>query len=256
MEILSPFHGFILKYGPRIVIAVIVLIIGYFFVKLLKTVTVKSIEHSKIDSSVASFLKPLFISLSYFILLMIVLTIAGIPSSYFAGLIIGIGTALGFSLRDQIKTLSSGIIILVTRSYKVKDTITVGQFSGTVTEIRLFQTHLKTADNLEIIMNNGTILSSPLTILNKNDTQRLDIIISVSYENDIQKVKELLQKITNESEYVLKDPKPLVALNELVKNSASFLVRIWTKRVNSQQTKFSINEQIKLVFDKEKVSML
>jgi small conductance mechanosensitive channel len=255
MEVVSQFQDFFTNYSARIAIAALVLFIGYFLVKILKTVTIKAIEHSKIDSSVTTFLKSLFGLLYYLILLMLVLTIAGIPSSYFAGLIIGFGTALGFSLRDQVKTLSNGIIILVTKPFKVKDAITAGQYSGTVTEIKLFHTHLKTFDNLDIIISNGSILNSGLIILNANDTRRQDLIIGVSYDDDILKVKKLLQKIIDKCEYVLKEPIPLIELNEFSDSSVNFLIRIWVERVNFQKAKFSINEQVKLIFDKENVSI-
>ena len=255
MEITLQFKDFFLNYSARIAIAILVLFIGYFLVKVLKAVTIKSIERLRIDSSVATFLKSLFGLLYYLVLLMLVLTIAGIPSSYFAGLIIGFGTALGFSLRDQIKTLSNGIIILVTRPFKVEDAITAGQYSGTVTEIRLFHTHLKTFDNLDIIISNGSILNSGITVLNANDTRRQDLIIGISYEDDIMKVKKLLQIIIEKCEYVLKEPTPLIELNEFADSSVNFLIRIWVERVNFQKAKFSINEQVKLVFDKEKISI-
>ena len=255
MEILIQLREFIVIYGARIVISILAFIIGYIVIKFLKVLTKKIIERSRFDSSIGSFLQSLLGLVYLFILLMLVLTIAGVPSSYFAGLIIGFGTALGFSLRDQIKTLSNGIIILIAKPFKIGDAITVGQYSGTVTEIRLFHILIKTFDNLDVIISNGSILSSGITILNANDTRRQDITIGVSYDDDIKKVKSLLQGIIDNCDLVLKEPQPLIALNEFADSSVNFLVRFWVERANFMNAKIEINEQIKLTFDKENISI-
>ena len=255
MYIITQLENFFGAYGARFIIAVVILIIGFFIVKILKKLIKGILSKVKIDGTLKSFLNSTLNSLLYFILVIIVLTVAGVPSSYFAGLIIGLGTALGFALRDEFKTISNGIIILLTKPFRVGDAICVNNIYGTVKDIQLFQTTLKTFDNLEIHLSNGSMLSNGITVLNSDEPRRQDITIGVSYDDDIAKVKKILNSLIEKNEFVLKDPAPMIALNELADSSVNFLIRIWTERPNFLAAKFKILEDVKITLDKEGITI-
>jgi small conductance mechanosensitive channel len=255
MYIITQLEKFAGAYGARFIIAVVIFIVGIFIVKILKKIKKTILSKLSLDETLKSFLNSTLNSLLYFILGIIVLTVAGVPSSYFAGLIIGLGTALGFALRDEFKTISNGIIILLTKPFRVGDAICVNNIYGTVRDIKLFQTTLRTFDNLEIHLSNGSMLSNGITILNSEEPRRQDITIGVSYDDDVTKVKKLLDKIIEDNEFVLKDPAPMIALNELADSSVNFLIRIWTERPNFLAAKFKILEDVKITLDKEGITI-
>ena len=242
-------------YLARIAIAVFALLIGYLIVKTCKALTFKILERVKIDATLLAFLKSL-ISMSYYILMFIlVLTIAGVPSTYFAGMLVGLGTAIGFGLKDEFKTVSNGIIILITKPFRIGDTIQIKGYTGTVIDIQLFQTVLRTADNLNIVLNNGLVTTNGIVNLSDNETRRQDIIISVSYDDDITKVKNALENIVKQSKFILHKPEPVITISEYSETSINFLVRVWVHRSDFENAKFSINEQIKTAFDKAQISI-
>jgi len=255
MYIITQLEKFVGAYGARFIMALLILVVGIFIVKILKKVKNTILFKLHIDETLKSFLNSTLNALLYFVLGIIVLTVAGVPSSYFAGLIIGFGTALGFALRDEFKTVSNGIIILLTKPFRVGDAICVNNTYGTVREIKLFQTTLRTFDNLEIHLSNGSMLSNGITILNSDEPRRQDITIGVSYDDDVTKVKKLLDNIIKNNEFVLKDPAPMIALNELADSSVNFLIRVWTERPNFLAAKFKILEDAKVIFDKEGISI-
>ena len=243
------------SYSTRIAIAVFALLFGYILVKTLKAFTFKVLEQLKIDQTLISFLKSL-LGMSYYILLFIlVFTIAGIPSTYFAGMLVGLGTAIGFGLKDEFKAISNGIIILITKPFRIGDTIQVNGYTGTVIDIQLFLTVLRTTDNLNIALNNGLITTNGIVNFSDNEIRRQDIIISVSYDDDIAKVKSALKNVVEQSKFVLPKPEPLITINEYSENSINFLIRIWANRLDTENARFSINEQIKAAFDQAQISV-
>ena len=256
MHVLSQMESITGSYGARIVLALIILFIGLFAAKFIKKIKDKILLNLSIDETIRSFIISVTNALLYFVLIIIVLTAAGVPSSYFAGLIIGLGTTIGFALKDEFKTVSNGIIILMTKPFKVGDAIKISSdISGVVAEIKLFQTTLKTFDNLIIHVNNGTMLNAGITIFNGTEPRRQDIIISVSYEDDVKKVKSVLTEIVKNNELILKEPEPLIALTEMADSSINFLVRFWTERPNFFSAKFQVLEEVKVTFDKEGISI-
>lgn len=259
MDFLQQFDGQLSyitsEYVIRIGIALVALLIGYIAVKVIKAVTFKVMTKLKMDDTLQSFLKSASVLVYYIILFMIVLTIAGVPSTYFAGILVGLGTAVGFGLRDEFKTVSNGIIILTTKPFKVGDAIKLGEHVGSVIEIKLFHTEIRTFDNLNVIISNGNITSSGIVKLSDNDTRRQDIMIDVSYGDDITKVKSVLTRIIENSPLVLKEPVPLIALSSYEGSSIRFMLRIWSLRTELLNTKFSIYEEVKREFDKEGITI-
>ena len=254
-EFIGQFDAIASTYIIRIGLAVIALGIGYFIVKVIIASTFKVMEKLKIDDTLQSFLKSLTSLLYYIILFMIVLTIAGVPSTYFAGMLVGLGTAIGFGLRDEFKTVSNGIIILMTKPFKVGDEIKIGDYSGKVLDIQLFQTVIKGYDNLNVVINNAVVLSNGIVKLTDNKVKRQELFIDVSYEDDMVKVKRVLTDIVRSNPFVLQTPEPLVAMASYEESSINFILRIWSKTGETEKAKFSIYEEIKMAFDREKITM-
>lgn len=256
----SQFESIASLYAIRIVIALVVLLIGYFIIKLSTGFIFRMMEKLKVDSTLESFLKSTSALLTYIVLFMIVLTIAGVPSTYFAGILVGLGTAIGFGLKDELKTVANGIIILVAKPFKVGDEISISidftgkEYCGKVIDIQLFQTIIKTYDDLRVVLNNANIISTGIVKLSDNRTSRQEIIITTPLTEDIVKVKRVLSKILEVEPLVLQIPKPLVAMSSYEESSINFIMRFWTKQGDHEKATFSVNESVKISFDKENIS--
>ncbi len=255
MDFLTQMDTLAYSYLTRIAIAVFALLIGFLLVKTIKALTFRVLGRLKIDATLLAFLKSL-LGMSYYICMFIlVLTIAGVPSTYFAGVLVGLGTAIGFGLKDEFKAISNGIIILITRPFKLGDIIQVNGYKGTVIDIQLFQTVLKTPENLNVVFNNGLITANGIVNLSDNGTVRQDIIISVSYDDDIAKVKNALKNIVEKSKFVLQTPEPVITVSEYSETSTKFLIRVWSNHLDTENAKFSVHEQIKTAFDNAHISI-
>lgn len=255
MDFLLQIDKLAYSYLTRIVIAVFALLVGYLLVKTLKAITSRILGRLKIDATLLAFLKSLSGMSYYTLMFILVLTIAGVPSTYFAGMLVGIGTAIGFGFRDEFKTISNGIIILITRPFRIGDIIQVNGYIGTVVDIQLFQTVLRTVDNLNVIFNNGLITSNGIVNLSNNSIRRQDIIINVSYDDDIAKVKSVLENAVKQSKFVLQKPEPVITISGYSESSISFLIRVWSNYLDTDNAKFAINEQIKIAFDNAQISI-
>ncbi|PPR18235.1 MAG: hypothetical protein CFH43_00540, partial [Proteobacteria bacterium] len=130
------------------------------------------------------------------------------------------------------------------------DFVEIAGESGTVEEINIFNTILKTGDNKTIIIPNASIISKNIVNYTTKPTRRVDLVYGCSYDDDIRKVKKLLEKIVKADDRVLEEPAPVVALMELGDSSINFVVRPWVKREDYWPLKFDLNEKVKLEFDK------
>ena len=254
-EFVGQFDSITSEYVIRISIAIVVLLIGYIAVKVLKAFTFKVMEKLKIDETLQSFLRSVSVMMYYIVMFMIVLTIAGIPSTYFAGMLVGLGTAIGFGLKDEFQTVSNGIIILMTKPFKVGDDIKIGDYSGKVIDIQLFQTVIRTYDNLNVVLNNATIITGSIVKLTDNKIRRQEMIIGVSYEDDMVKIKKVLTMILHTNPLILQTPEVLVAMSSYEESAINFIIRFWTKCGDYEKAKFAVNEAIKVSFDKENISI-
>jgi small conductance mechanosensitive channel len=141
------------------------------------------------------------------------------------------------------------------RPFKVGDFINAGGVSGSVEEISIFNTILKTGDNQTLIVPNGAITSGTITNVNAKPTRRVDLVVGIGYDDDIKKAKEVLNTIITSDERVLVDEGVTVAVSELADSSVNFVVRAWVNTPDYWAVKFDLTENIKLTFDKEGISI-
>lgn len=235
--------------GIRLVAAGAVLFVGFklckWFLKILK----KGKAFSRMDAGVQTFISSL---LNIALKILIVLTAAsilGVPMTNFVALLASAGVAIGASLQGSLSNLAGGIMILVFKPFKVGDYVDTAEGSGTVTEVTILYTILTTPDNRRIVIPNGAISNEAITNYSYHDTRRLDLTFSVSYDADIEQVKNLLLKQANAHNLVLKDPEPFCRLAEHGDFSLNFVLRVWTKRDDYWTVNFDLKESVKKVFD-------
>ncbi len=254
-QIFSDLAGPLASIGTRILFAVLIIVIGRWVVKLLLKIINTALEKTSIEETVRIFVGNLLRTLFMVVVFIAAINQLGIETTSIIAMLGAAGLAIGLALQGSLANFAAGILIVTFRPYKVGDYIQAGSASGTVLDIQIFSTVLKTPDNKVIVIPNGTIMDGSITNYSEQPTRRVDIVASCGYEDDIDKVKQLLTDIINQDDRVLDEPEPLVALSELADNSINFVVRPWVNSSDYFPVYYSLLEQIKKRFDKEGISI-
>lgn len=250
----SELQGLIIIYGQKIILAIIVLVIGLILINHLLKLINKSLDKAKVDKSLHSFLNSI-INISLKILLFITIaSMLGVKMTSFIAILGAAGLAVGLALQGSLSNFAGGVLIILLKPFKVGDFIEGTGHAGTVTEIQVFHTILNTPDNRVIVIPNGNLSNSSVINYSKKDTRRVDLTFGVSYQDDITKVKNVLTRLANEHELILKDPAPVIKLAELGDSSINFILRVWCQSENYWTVHFDLLENVKLEFDKENIS--
>jgi small conductance mechanosensitive channel len=246
----------ILAWGANIIFALIIFVVGKWLVEKITNIVIGMMrKSSKIDETLVSFLK----NIIYYVLLIVVILTAlqqvGVQTTSFLAILGAAGLAVGLALKDSLSNFASGVMIIFFKPFKIGDYVTAGGVSGTVMEIHLFNTEFKTPDNQMILVPNSSITSSSITNVNAHDKRRVDLLVGVSYDDDIKKVKEILTQIVNSHEKVLKEEANKVALSELADSSVNFVVRAWVNTPDYWDVRFDLIESVKLRLDEEGITI-
>jgi len=254
-EILKIVVGFFWTYGPKIIYALLVLIVGFWIANFLKRTIVKKSEKKKSDSSLNHFLSSI-VSISLKILVLItVASMLGIATTSFVAILGAAGLAVGLALQGSLANFAGGVLLLLFKPFKVGDYISSQGFDGTVRKIDIFNTTLTTVDNKTIIIPNGKLSNEAVTNYSAEKLRRVDLKFGVAYDDDIKKTKKILDSIIAKHKLILKDPEPFVRLGELGDSSVNFIVRVWVKNEDYWTVNFDLKESVKIEFDKAKLSI-
>ena len=241
-------------YGIKIVAAAAIFIIGKWLAGRITHILSALLEKQKIDLTLVKFLNNI---LYYVILAAVVVAAAGqlgINTASFLTIIGAASLAIGLALKDSLSNFSSGVMLILFRPFRVGDVITAAGQTGKVEEISIFSTIMSTGDNQRLIIPNGAIANATITNITANPTRRVDLVVGISYDDDISKAKELLQKIVSEDELVLKEPAAAIAVSALGESSVDLVVRPWVKTGDYWTVYFNLTEKIKLSFDENNIS--
>lgn len=237
--------------GKSILLAAIVAVIGYYIVRFINNMVARILERRNVEPTVQTFLKS-FINITLLILLILtVVSTLGVNTTSLAALLASAGLAVGMALSGNLQNLAGGIILLLFKPYKVGDYIEAQGVSGTVKAIQIFHTILTTPDNKELFIPNGALSSGNITNYSKNDLRRVDMVVSVEYGTDTEKVKQVTQELLRSDSRILKDPAPFVAVNELGDNGVFFAIRVWVNGSDYWNVFFDTNERIYNEFNKQ-----
>ena len=176
------------------------------------------------------------------------------PSAQFVAVVGAAGLAVGLALQGSLSNFAAGVLIVLFRPYKVGDYVEAAGISGTIEQVQILTTILKTPDNKQIIVPNGQIMDSIITNYSANDRRRVDLVVGVSYEDDLDKVRKTLEELVAADERILDDPAVTIAVSELADSSVNFIVRPWVKTADYWGVHFDLTEAIKKRFDQEGIS--
>lgn len=245
----------LISYGEKLIISIIVLIIGIKVIKHLEKMIYKALKSSKIDRSLESFLLSIT-KISLKILLFITIaSMLGVEMTSFVAIIGSAGLTVGLALQGSLSNFAGGVLILLLKPFKVGDFVEAAGHAGTVKEIQVFYTVLKTPDNRMITIPNGTLSNSSSINYSAMDTRRVDLTFGVSYEDDINRVKRVLENIAASHELIIKNPKPFIRAAEHGYSSVNFVVRVWCKSEDYWTVHYDLIEIVKIRFDEEGINI-
>lgn len=255
VEFFEKFENTLISFGAQIIIAILILVIGFWLVRYVIKIVDRALTKSSIDISVHRFIKS---GGSFFLKLLVVitaLTVLGVPMTTFIAMISAAGLAIALSVKDSLSNFAAGIIILIFKPFGVGDFIESGDVNGTVLETQILYTILNSLDMKRIIIPNIDLVSSKIINYSANPLRGIRKTIPVSYESDIRKVKSLLLDIVNRNKYVLKDKEILIRLDSLEDSSLDFLIICWTKREDFFTANYEMNEEIVEAFEKANIEI-
>ena len=254
-SIISRVQEWFAFYGFKIVGAIVILVVGRWIAKALRKFVERLMTRSKVESTLISFVGNLtYIALLTFVIIA-ALSQVGIQTTSFIAVIGAAGLAIGLALQGSLANFAAGVLMLIFHPFKAGDYIEGAGVAGTVEHIQIFTTQLKSPDNKTIIVPNAKLTADNIVNYSAKDTRRVDMVIGVSYSDDLQKVRQILEDILSQDSRVLEDPAPTIAVLELGDNSVNFAFRPWVKRDDYWGVYFDLTETVKKRFDAEGVSI-
>lgn len=247
----------LLSFLVQVVVAIIVLLIGSRIIKFLLKLIRKSLDRSKVEAGVVTFLCSLVKYSLYFVLAMIILAQFGVTTSSVVAVLGSAGLTLGLALQGSLSNFAGGVLILLLKPFVVGDYIIDGATGqeGTVSSITIFYTKLLTVDNRMIMIPNGSLSNSSITNVTHMEKRRIDIVIGVSYEADLAKTKQVLSEVAQHEASRLPDEPVDVYVAELADSSVQMGVRVWVKTEDYWPTKWKLTEDIKNALDANDISI-
>ena len=241
--------------GIQLIIALLILIIGFKLVKILEKSLKKEHKLSKIDASVKTFVVSITTIALKVLLFIIAASIVGIPTTSFITILGSAGVAIGLALQGGLSNLAGGLMILIYKPFKVGDYIESNGKEGNVTSITMFYTSLTTLDNKVVQIPNGTLSNNTIVNYSAYPERRLDLQFNVSYDTKIDKVKKVINEVIDKSEYALKDRNNIIRLCKHSDSSLTYAVYVWIKKEDYWNAYFELNENIKEAFDKNNIEI-
>ena len=246
---------FLTIYGIKVIAAIAVFIIGRWVARALTNLVKKVMRKRKVDPTLISFTA----NLAYIGLLIFVIIAAlgqlGIQTTSFIAVIGAAGLAIGLALQGSLSNFAAGFLMIIFRPFNVGDFIEGAGVAGTVEEIQIFTTTLKTPDNKSAIVPNASLTSNNIINWTVKGTRRVDLVMGIGYDDDIDKAKKIMADVVASDERVLKDPEPQIAMIELADSSVNFVVRPWVKAGDYWNVYFDLTEKIKKAFDAQGINI-
>lgn len=242
-------------FGIKLIAAIAVLAIGFKLVKFLMNRLKKSKGMNMLDKGVQTFMLSCLNIVLKVLLLVTAASIIGLPMTSFITILGTAGVAIGLALQGSLSNIAGGVIILMVRPFAVGHYISTTGASGTVTEIGMFYTKLKTPQGLTVIVPNGDIIADTITNYSLNETRMVDLKFTAGYDDDIDKVKEVMNSVALKIENVLPDPAPDIKVTAHKDSAVEYQFRVWCLSDNYRQVYCDAEEYMKKAFDENSISI-
>ncbi|MEL6276399.1 MAG: mechanosensitive ion channel domain-containing protein [Bacteroidota bacterium] len=246
----------ILSYATRVVGAILIIIIGFWIANRLAKVVDSRMKKGNVDDTVRPFFKSLIGTGLKILVLLAAANTVGADVTGFVAILGALAFAIGLALQGTLGHFASGVLLLFFRPYKVGDLVTIGGGeTGTVEELQIFNTILKTLDNKRVIVPNGTVTSNIITNISGQDIIGVELTYGIGYGDDIDKAREIILRVGQECPYILDDPAQGVVVAELADSSVNLATRPFARSEHYWDTFFYMQENVKKAFDAEGINI-
>lgn len=242
-------QALLVHYAVNIVAAVVILVLGLLAAKLVSGTVSRVMRLRNIDLTVSDFLAALVRYAIIAFTIIAVLGRIGVQTTSVIAVIGAAGLAVGLALQGSLSNFAAGVLLVMFRQFRVGEYVDLGGIAGTVTHVQIFSTTLLSPDNKVIVIPNGKVIAGNIINTSREPTRRTDIIVSVSYDAEIAKVKQVLGDIASADERILKDKGIVIRMNAMGASTLDFVVRYWTTNGDSQNVNWDLLEQFKEALD-------
>lgn len=254
-EFFSNLLDSILHALPTLIFAILILIVGLIACKFALWLISKGLDKSKVDLTAAKFIKQCIKIVLYVILLIVVLSMLGIPTTSVITVVGTAGVAIGLALQDSLSNVAGGFILMITKPFKIGDYIIVNGVEGVVAQISIIHTRLDSVSNQAIFIPNGQAVNATVVNNSTNDTRRVDLTFSISYEDDYEKARDILLEVLQSNPKVLKSPEPTVRMIEHGASAVVIATRPWCKTDDYWDVYFATTEAVRAAFIENNISI-
>lgn len=245
----------LLEYGPKFILAIIVLIVGLRLIKIITKQVKKLADKQEVDKTVASFLSNIVSWLLKAVLIISVIQMFGVATTSFVAVLGAMGLAVGLALQGTLANFAGGVLLLVFKPFKVGDVVNISDNTGTVKDIQLVATTIEGFDGKTHLCPNGAVMNGNITNISKKGILRAEVNVGISYGANIKDAKDILMKTLQNDERVLKDPAPFVGVVALGGSSVDLVARGWVDVSIKASTECELIEKCKVALDEANIEI-
>jgi small conductance mechanosensitive channel len=247
-------QALLLSYAVNIVAAIAIIIVGMIIARMISNTVNKLMRARHIDATVADFLSALVRYGIIAFTLIAALGRVGVQTASVIAVLGAAGLAIGLALQGSLSNLAAGVLLVTFRPFRSGEYVDLGGVAGTVLQVQIFSTTLRSADGRIIVVPNGKIIAGNIINFSREPVRRNEFIIGVAYDSDIDLVRRLLTEIIESDDRILKEREMTVRLNELGASSINFVVRVWSNSGDLQNVYWDVLERVKRSFDEHGIS--
>ena len=244
-ELWNQFIAWCTTTGVKFIIALVVLIIIFIFINWTAKGIRKGLRKKKKDETIVNAVFSTYRKVLKFLAILVFLGVIGFDMTGISSIVASATVAIGLALQGSLSNIAGWVLIIVTRPFKLGDYIVAQGVEGTVEEINLFYTHLKTFDNKQVTIPNGNLSANVIINYSAKDVRRLDLQFEISYDEDANKVIEIISNVVNNHQLVLDKPAPFVRVGAYEKSSTVIYTRVWVKTPEYWDANWDLLEQVR-----------
>jgi small conductance mechanosensitive channel len=248
-EIATRMYALVLQYGLNFVGALAIFFIGRWVAKSVSSLLNKALTKAKVDATLVSFIDNLAYTAMLIFIIIAALAEVGVQTASVVAVLGAAGLAVGLALQGSLANFASGVLLLVFKPFRVGDYVEISGVGGTVQAIHVFNTVLNDPNNIRVIVPNGQVTGGNILNYTINGTRRIDLTASVSYDDDLRKARQVIERVLAAEPRILPDPAPVVAVKEMADSSVDFAVRPWVKADDYWPVYFDLTEKLKTAIE-------
>ena len=245
----------LIAFGIQLLAAIVILVVGRFVLKHIRKIIVKLLEKKAVDAAAVRFIDSLLKVIGYIVILMIIFEQVGVKTTSLVTLLGTAGLSVGLALQGSLANFAGGVMILINKPFKVGDYIKAMDAEGVVREMNIIYTTLTTVDNKHVKIPNGNLANSVITNYTFDEFRRIDVEVSVSYDDDIKKAVDVAKATMEASEYFIASKDNAVVTKSLEDSSVVLEIRMWVSTPDYWPARFDLIHRIKEDYEDHEITI-